>query len=129
MPAPAVALNYYNEANAYLFDEFQTARVPGSRKPSIANLYDVFQNIRDDEAARNLPNPCCSNNSTTCTARTTCTAPTTRPSLDVTPQCGAGDARILKPAARTLRQYALGRALCEPIALLCSPSRLAVRAG
>ena len=28
----------------------QTARRPGERKPSINNLYDVFCNIRDDEA-------------------------------------------------------------------------------
>uniref|UniRef100_K3Z8E8 Ubiquinol oxidase n=1 Tax=Setaria italica TaxID=4555 RepID=K3Z8E8_SETIT len=31
-------------------DEFQTARVPCSRRPKIDNLYDVFVNIRDDEA-------------------------------------------------------------------------------
>lgn len=28
----------------------QTARVPGERRPEINNLYDVFMNIRDDEA-------------------------------------------------------------------------------
>ncbi|XP_057858538.1 ubiquinol oxidase 4, chloroplastic/chromoplastic isoform X2 [Cryptomeria japonica] len=31
-------------------DEFQTDRIPCSRRPKIENLYDVFINIRDDEA-------------------------------------------------------------------------------
>ncbi|KAG5516362.1 hypothetical protein RHGRI_037172 [Rhododendron griersonianum] len=30
-------------------DEFQTSRVPNSRRPKIENLYDVFVNIREDE--------------------------------------------------------------------------------
>ncbi len=34
----------------YLFDEFQTERDPGSRSVKVSNLYDVFSNIRDDEA-------------------------------------------------------------------------------
>ncbi|XP_027360568.1 ubiquinol oxidase 4, chloroplastic/chromoplastic isoform X2 [Abrus precatorius] len=50
MPAPVVAVNYYTGDDLYLFDEFQTARVPNSRRPKIDNLYDVFVNIRDDEA-------------------------------------------------------------------------------
>nr|AEV41060.1 putative immutans protein [Oryza minuta] len=50
LPAPEAALNYYLNEDLYLFDEFQTARVPCSRRPKIDNLYDVFVNIRDDEA-------------------------------------------------------------------------------
>lgn len=50
IPAPKVAVRYYTEGDLYLFDEFQTARLPNSRRPKIENLYDVFLNIRDDEA-------------------------------------------------------------------------------
>ncbi|KAI4295972.1 hypothetical protein L6164_035965 [Bauhinia variegata] len=50
MPAPMVAVDYYTRGDLYLFDEFQTSRVPNSRRPKIENLYDVFLNIRDDEA-------------------------------------------------------------------------------
>ncbi|KAL7130347.1 hypothetical protein ABFS83_13G127800 [Erythranthe nasuta] len=50
LPAPAVAVKYYTEGDFYLFDEFQTSRPPNSRRPKIENLYDVFVNIRDDEA-------------------------------------------------------------------------------
>eukprot|EP00268_Persea_americana_P030114 TRINITY_DN2916_c0_g1_i1.p1 TRINITY_DN2916_c0_g1~~TRINITY_DN2916_c0_g1_i1.p1 ORF type:complete len:368 (+),score=69.56 TRINITY_DN2916_c0_g1_i1:270-1373(+) len=50
LPAPDVAVKYYTEGDLYLFDEFQTARAPHSRRPKIENLYDVFVNIRDDEA-------------------------------------------------------------------------------
>ncbi|KAK7245920.1 hypothetical protein RIF29_40774 [Crotalaria pallida] len=50
MPAPEVAVNYYTGGDLYLFDEFQTSRVPNTRRPKIENLYDVFVNIRDDEA-------------------------------------------------------------------------------
>ncbi|XP_020221789.1 ubiquinol oxidase 4, chloroplastic/chromoplastic [Cajanus cajan] len=50
MPAPEVAVDYYTGDDLYLFDEFQTSRVPNSRRPKIENLYDVFVNIRDDEA-------------------------------------------------------------------------------
>ncbi|KAI9123573.1 hypothetical protein K1719_004873 [Acacia pycnantha] len=50
MPAAKVAVNYYTGGDLYLFDEFQTSRVPNSRRPKIENLYDVFVNIRDDEA-------------------------------------------------------------------------------
>ncbi|WJX22844.1 Ubiquinol oxidase 4, chloroplastic/chromoplastic [Trifolium repens] len=50
MPAPEVAVNYYTGGDLYLFDEFQTSRVPNTRRPTIENLYDVFVNIRDDEA-------------------------------------------------------------------------------
>ncbi|KAK6149722.1 hypothetical protein DH2020_017247 [Rehmannia glutinosa] len=50
LPAPGVAVRYYTEGDFYLFDEFQTSRPPNSRRPKIENLYDVFVNIRDDEA-------------------------------------------------------------------------------
>ncbi|CAA2956763.1 ubiquinol oxidase 4, chloroplastic/chromoplastic isoform X2 [Olea europaea var. sylvestris] len=50
LPAPTIAVKYYTEGDLYLFDEFQTARLPNSRRPKIENLYDVFMNIRDDEA-------------------------------------------------------------------------------
>ncbi|KAM0832293.1 hypothetical protein ACQ4PT_064982 [Festuca glaucescens] len=50
LPAPEAAINYYMSEDLYLFDEFQTSRVPCSRRPKVDNLYDVFVNIRDDEA-------------------------------------------------------------------------------
>ncbi|KAG9455104.1 hypothetical protein H6P81_008008 [Aristolochia fimbriata] len=50
LPAPEIAVKYYTGGDLYLFDEFQTARVPNTRRPKIENLYDVFVNIRDDEA-------------------------------------------------------------------------------
>ncbi|OAY25870.1 ubiquinol oxidase 4, chloroplastic/chromoplastic [Manihot esculenta] len=50
LPPPKVAVKYYTEGDLYLFDEFQTSRAPQSRRPKINNLYDVFLNIRDDEA-------------------------------------------------------------------------------
>lgn len=50
LPAPEVAIKYYTGDDLYLFDEFQTSRPPESRRPKIENLYDVFLNIRDDEA-------------------------------------------------------------------------------
>jgi len=49
MPPPTIAVEYYEGADLYLFDEFQTAREVRSRRPRIRNLYDVFSNIRDDE--------------------------------------------------------------------------------
>ncbi|KAL5578731.1 hypothetical protein UlMin_011173 [Ulmus minor] len=50
LPAPEIAVKYYTGDDLYLFDEFQTARAPNTRRPKIDNLYDVFLNIRDDEA-------------------------------------------------------------------------------
>ncbi|KAL1826269.1 ubiquinol oxidase 4, chloroplastic/chromoplastic [Daucus carota subsp. sativus] len=50
LPASKVAIKYYTEGDMYLFDEFQTSRAPNTRRPVIDNLYDVFVNIRDDEA-------------------------------------------------------------------------------
>lgn len=49
MPAPRIAVEYYEGADLYLFDEFQTAREVRTRRPRIRTLYDVFSNIRDDE--------------------------------------------------------------------------------
>lgn len=48
-PAPAIAIEYY-ESKTYMFDDFQSCREPGTRRPVIRNLYDVFFNIRNDEA-------------------------------------------------------------------------------
>ncbi|CAM6126669.1 unnamed protein product [Calypogeia fissa] len=50
LPAPAVAVQYYTKGDLYMFDEFQTDVAPHSRRPKIDNLYDVFVNIREDEA-------------------------------------------------------------------------------
>ncbi|KAG2244650.1 hypothetical protein Bca4012_023383 [Brassica carinata] len=50
LPAPDIAVKYYTGSDMYLFDEFQTSRAPNTRRPVIENLYDVFVNIRDDEA-------------------------------------------------------------------------------
>lgn len=49
LPAPAIARSYYTQDH-YLYDEFQTSRPKGSRRPRVDNLYDVFCAIRDDEA-------------------------------------------------------------------------------
>ncbi|CAH9059074.1 unnamed protein product [Cuscuta europaea] len=50
LAAPKVAVRYYTEGDLYLFDEFQTSRLPNTRRPKIENLYDVFVNVREDEA-------------------------------------------------------------------------------
>ncbi|QDZ20645.1 ubiquinol oxidase [Chloropicon primus] len=51
LPAPAVAKNYYQNEDLYMFDEFQTSRSSAAsrRRPQINTLYDTFSNIRDDE--------------------------------------------------------------------------------
>jgi len=49
LPAPEVARKYYCGDDMYMFDEFQTSRRPGERRPVVETLYDVFSNIRDDE--------------------------------------------------------------------------------
>lgn len=49
-PAPDVAVEYYTGTDLFLFDEFQTSTEPYTRRPVIENLYDVFVNIRNDEA-------------------------------------------------------------------------------
>lgn len=48
-PAPAIAVQYYRDGDLYMFDEFQSGRVPAERRPQINTLYDVFLAIRDDE--------------------------------------------------------------------------------
>lgn len=49
-PATPVAVKYYRDGDLYMFDEFQTNVVAESRRPAVDTLYDVFVNIRDDEA-------------------------------------------------------------------------------
>ena len=49
LPAPSVTRQYYNGPDLFLFDEFQTSRARGSRRPPCETLLDVFTNIRDDE--------------------------------------------------------------------------------
>lgn len=51
LQAPAVAKEYYENNDLYIFDEFQTDIPKGTRRPEVYSLYDVFQNIKDDEAA------------------------------------------------------------------------------
>ena len=41
---------YYEGDDLYYFDAFQTARERGTRRPRVETLYDVFVNVRDDEA-------------------------------------------------------------------------------
>lgn len=48
-PPPSVAVQYYTKGDLYLFDEFQTTGKE-IRRPTIENLYDVFVNVRNDEA-------------------------------------------------------------------------------
>mmetsp|Transcript_5625 Transcript_5625/g.20471 ORF Transcript_5625/g.20471 Transcript_5625/m.20471 type:complete len:361 (+) Transcript_5625:143-1225(+) len=54
LPAPQIAVQYYQTGDLYMFDEFQTERNwcdPAElRRPKIETLYDTFINIRDDEA-------------------------------------------------------------------------------
>ena len=49
LPAPSVSRRYYNGPDLFLFDEFQTSRARGSRRPPCDTLLDVFEAIRDDE--------------------------------------------------------------------------------
>ncbi|GBG72755.1 hypothetical protein CBR_g12323 [Chara braunii] len=46
LPPSPVAVNYYEGGDLYMFDEFQTSRLPNSRRPKVNSLYDVFCNIR-----------------------------------------------------------------------------------
>mmetsp|Transcript_26460 Transcript_26460/g.50248 ORF Transcript_26460/g.50248 Transcript_26460/m.50248 type:complete len:397 (-) Transcript_26460:446-1636(-) len=48
-PPPEVAVQFYRDGDMYMFDEFQSGSAPGTRRPPVNNLYEVFQNIRDDE--------------------------------------------------------------------------------
>jgi len=51
---PPIATHYYTQGDLFLFDEFQTgnpyAGAATPRRPSIDTLYDVFVNVRNDEA-------------------------------------------------------------------------------
>lgn len=49
LPPPSVAVSYYKYGDLYMFDDFQTSRVPGSRRPPCETLLDVFTNIAIDE--------------------------------------------------------------------------------
>lgn len=53
LPAPQIAIQYYQSGDLYMFDEFQTERnwcdPADIRRPKIETLYDTFINIRDDE--------------------------------------------------------------------------------
>jgi len=49
LPPPIEAMEYYMANDMYMFDEFQTGRKAGSRRPVVRTLYDVFDNIRADE--------------------------------------------------------------------------------
>lgn len=49
LPPPSVATDYYKFGDLYLFDDFQTTRKPGTRRPPCATLLDVFENIAIDE--------------------------------------------------------------------------------
>ena len=51
LPPPFVAKTYYEGPDMYMFDEFQTGVVRGSRRPIINNLYDTFLAIAGDEKA------------------------------------------------------------------------------
>lgn len=48
--APDIAISYYRDGDLYMFEEMQTGVPSSFRRPSVDNLYDVFVNIRDDEA-------------------------------------------------------------------------------
>ena len=49
LPPPSVAVSYYKYGDLYMFDDFQTTRAPGSRRPPCDTLLDVFTNIAIDE--------------------------------------------------------------------------------
>ena len=51
LPAPAIAKQYYQSDDLYMFDEFQTSRIDETlrRRPVVETLYDVFRCVRDDE--------------------------------------------------------------------------------
>lgn len=51
MDAPPIAKAYYESPDLYIFDEFQTDKPRGTRRPVIRNLYDVVIEISDDESA------------------------------------------------------------------------------
>lgn len=61
LPAPRVSRLYWNGPDLFLFDEFQTSRPRGSRRPPCETLLDVFTNIRDDEAEHVATMAACQN--------------------------------------------------------------------
>ncbi|CAN4114688.1 unnamed protein product [Withania somnifera] len=70
LPAPKIAVSYYTGGDLYLFDEFQTSREPNTRRPKIDNLYDVFMNIRDDEAEHCKTMKACQTHGSLCSPHT-----------------------------------------------------------
>ena len=70
LPAPRVSRMYWNGPDLFLFDEFQTARPRGSRRPPTDSLLDVFTNIRDDEAEHVATMRACQDPSVTVSAPT-----------------------------------------------------------
>ncbi|MCO5562506.1 hypothetical protein L7F22_016133 [Adiantum nelumboides] len=49
LPPSPVAVDYYESEDLYMYDEFQTSRLPETRRPKIDSLYDVFNAIAGDE--------------------------------------------------------------------------------
>lgn len=56
-PPPLIAVEYYETGDMSLFDMFHSNQLEGKssvnkemRRPKIKNLYDVFYNVREDEA-------------------------------------------------------------------------------
>ncbi|KAJ7566239.1 hypothetical protein O6H91_02G093600 [Diphasiastrum complanatum] len=49
LPPSPVAVAYYESEDLYMYDEFQTSRLPETRRPKINSLYDVFSAICGDE--------------------------------------------------------------------------------
>lgn len=50
LPPPKVAVQYYLQNDIYMFDTFQTSKRLEPRRPSCANMYETFCNIREDES-------------------------------------------------------------------------------
>lgn len=49
LPPSPIAVEYYESNDLYMYDEFQTSRLPETRRPKINSLYDVFNAIAGDE--------------------------------------------------------------------------------
>jgi len=50
MEVPAFAKEYWMGADMFFYDEFQSQRPKGSRRPVLQNMFDVFVTIAGDEA-------------------------------------------------------------------------------
>eukprot|EP00166_Cyanidium_caldarium_P005127 ctg_597.g288 len=50
LPAPEVAVQYYREGELYAFAPIAQGQTAPARRPPVESLYDVFVNVRDDEA-------------------------------------------------------------------------------